>query len=143
MFHNSTGLDDGSPHDNGILDLCTFFYLNTGEQDRMLYISINPAAVCDHTVLNDRVGADLMSGHAAVPAVDLPILIKEVDPAVLRIQNLHICLPEGRDRSDILPVSLKVVGVHFSSVLQKVRDNVVSEVVLGVRIRLVLDQVLL
>ena len=36
VFYDCTGLDDGAAHDNGIFDLSTFFYLNTGEQDRML-----------------------------------------------------------------------------------------------------------
>ena len=81
----------------------------------MLYGSVDPAAVCDHRVLNHCIGADLMSGHTAVTAVDLPVFIKEVDTAVLRIQNLHIRLPKRGDRSNILPVTLKVVCIHLSA----------------------------
>ena len=95
VFYNSSGLYDRFAHDNGIFDLRSLFYPDTGEQDRMLNTSVDPASVCDHGILNDCVGADLVTGHTAVPAVDLPVFIKDIDPAVFRIKNLHICFPEG------------------------------------------------
>ena len=82
----------------------------------MLNTSVNPASVCDHGILNDCVGADLVTGHTAVTAVDLPVFIKDVDSAVFRIEDFHICFPEGGDCSNVLPVSRKVVRVHLPPV---------------------------
>ena len=104
-------------------------------------MAVDPAAVCDHGIFHNALGTDLMSGHTAVPAVNLPVLIEQVDSAVLRIQNLHIGLPKGRNRPYILPVAAEMVRVHFPAVPQQIGNDVVSKVVLRLRIFFVLDQV--
>ena len=84
-----------------------------------------------------------MACHTAVAAVDLPVLIKQVDAGVLRIENFHVCLPQRTDRSNILPVAIEMISIHLAAVAQQVRNNVVTEIIFRVRISVILKQVFL
>ena len=117
VAHHSTGTDDSSAHYNSILYNGVFFYPHACEEYGVAYGACNTAAVGDHGVFYNASVLNLVSGHTAVTAINLPVFVKQVDAAVLRIQNLHIGLPERRNRSYILPVAVKVVGVHPASVL--------------------------
>ena len=80
-------------------------------------MAVHTAAVGDHRIFHQTLISDLMTGHTAVAAVYLPVFIKQIDAAVLRVQDLHVGLPERGDGPHILPVAVKMVGVHISSVL--------------------------
>ena len=57
-----------------------------------------------------------MACFSAVSAVNLPVIVKQVDSAVFRIEDFHVCLPQGGDGSYIFPVSAEVISVHIASV---------------------------
>ena len=63
--------------------------------------------------------------------------------AMFRIKHFHVCFPQRRNRSYILPVSVEMIGIHLSSVTQKIWNDIVSKIILGIRVCLILDQVLL
>ena len=84
-----------------------------------------------------------MSRHTTVPAVDLPVFIKQVNSTVFRIQYFHIRFPERWNRSHIFPVSVKVIRVHFSVITQKIRNDIISKIIFRLRIRFVFNQILL
>ena len=84
-----------------------------------------------------------MARHTTVPAVDLPVFIKQVNSTVFRIQYFHIRFPERWNRSYIFPVSVKVIRVHFSVITQKIRNDIISKIIFRLRIRFVFNQILL
>ena len=62
---------------------------------------------------------------------------------MLRVQDLHVGLPQAGDRADVLPVAAEVVRIHTAAILQQVGNDVLAKVVLGVGVSLVLAQVFL
>ena len=117
MLYHCTCFDDGVAHDYGVLYLSALFYLDTCEKNGMLYRTIHAATVCDHRIFHYRIGTDHMTGLAAVSAVDLPVIVEQVNAAVLRIHDFHVGFPERRNGTNILPVAVKMVGIHLSAVL--------------------------
>ena len=84
-----------------------------------------------------------MTGHTTVTAVDLPVIIKQVDTAVLWIKDFHIRFPKRRDGSHIFPVSVKMISIHAAMILQQIRNNIISKVIFGVRVLLIFLQIFL
>ena len=105
-------------------------------------LSVDTASVGNHGILHQGIAAYPVSGHAAVSAVNLPVFIKEIDAAVLRVQDLHVGLPEGGDGPYVLPVSVEVISIHPSSVTQQVGNDVVAKVIFRVRVSLILYEIL-
>jgi hypothetical protein len=107
----------------------------------VLDTALDPATVCDHGVCDNSILCDLVTGHTAVTAVNLPVLIEQVDTAVLRIEHFHVCFPERRDGAYVFPVAIKMISVHSASVTQEIGDDIITEIILRIRIGLVLDQI--
>ena len=116
VFHDCSGFDHGSSHDNGIFYFCALCNLYTREQNRTFDMTCNTAAIGDHTVFHNGGFGDLMACFSAVSAVNLPIIVKQVDSAVFRLEDFHICLPQRGDGSYIFPVSAEMISVHIASV---------------------------
>ena len=98
MLDLSAFLDRAAAHDHCILNHSALLYLDARKEHRVLHFAVNAASVGDHTVLKYCLLADTVSCHTAVSAVDAPVIVKQVDAAVLRVKHLHISLPERRNR---------------------------------------------
>lgn len=68
--------DDGASHYNCIFDLSALFYRYTGEQDRMLDMSCDPAAVRHHGVFHNAGIQNSVTGFPTVSTVDFPVILK-------------------------------------------------------------------
>ena len=58
------------------------------------------------------------------------------------IEDVHICVPEAVDGTNILPVTLKVVGEHSLTAGKHMGKNVFAEVMVRVGVVFVVDEVL-
>ena len=70
--------------------------------------------------------------------------IKRYDPEYvigLGVHDLHIGLPQRGYGPYILPVAAEMIGVHLAAVPQQIGYDIVSEVIGGVGISLILDQI--
>ena len=109
----------------------------------MLDVAVDLAALGDEGVLHNGALADLLGGQHGVAAVDLPLLVEDINAGVLGVQHFHVGFPQAVDGAHVAPVTGKAVGVHLAAVTQQGGDDVHAEVVLGVGVSLVLDQILL
>ena len=66
-------------------------------------------------------------------SIDLPCRIVQIQ-FVIRIQQIHIRFPQRIDRTDVFPVTFELVGVESLAFAKEVRNDVLSEIVLGIRI---------
>ena len=135
-------LNGGASHDDRIFHHGPCFHLNASKQDGVPDLSVDAAAVGDYGIFHQCTGADFVPGHTAVAAVDFPVLVKQVDAAVFRIQDFHVGFPQGGNGSHILPVAAEMISVHPAAVTQQVWDDVVAKVIFRVRVLLILNQVL-
>ena len=102
--------------------------------------AINFAALGDEAVLILRLTGDDARRHGVVPGIDaVALLTVEVEGRVLA-QQVHVGLPQGADRADVLPVALEFIGEQAVALVQNGGDDVLAEVVLGTRVLLVLDE---
>ena len=106
MLHHGSCLDHRAAHDHSILHFRSGFHLNAGKKDGVLYMAVHTAAVGDHRIFHQTLISDLMTGHTAVAAVYLPVFIKQIDAAVLRVQDLHVGQMCIRDRTKAVLISL-------------------------------------
>ena len=143
MSDNRTCLDRGVSHDNGIFYNGAFFHRDTGKQDGMSDGTLDVTSIGNQTVIQHGILSDPVTGHTTVSAVNFPVFIKQVDAAMFRIKHFHVCFPQRRNRSYILPVSVEMIGIHLSSVTQKIWNDIVSKIILGSRVSLILDQIFL
>ena len=56
-------------------------------------------------------------------------------------EHVHICVPQARYRADIAPVSVEAVRPELFSRAEHVGDNILAEVLAGVRVILIRDQI--
>ena len=63
------------------------------------------------------------------------LMVTDDNATVLRIEHLHICLPQGRNRSNVLPITCEAVSIHIALVTQQIRDNIFTEIILRIRSR--------
>ena len=117
MFNLRARLNGAAAHYDSILHHGALLNLYPCKKYRVLYFTVNAASIRNHAVLEHGILTDAVSRHTAVPAVNAPVVIKQVDTAVLRVKDLHICLPERRYGSYILPVTVKTVCIHLPVVL--------------------------
>ena len=89
--------------------------------------------MCDKSAVNNSVGADILRKSRYVLCVNLPCRIVQVK-CIVFVKKIHVCFPEGVDRSDVFPVSLIFVSAELLLVIEKRRDNVFSEIVAGIRV---------
>ncbi len=75
-------------------------------------------------------------------AVDLPAVIGKLQAGVRR-EQIHVCFPQALDGAYVLPVALEAVGNQLFAVIQHRRNNVLAEVVGGLLVGLVIDEVFL
>ena len=92
-------------------------------------------------MLDDRVLGRKVRGRARGAAVDLPAIVLEVESGIRR-EQVHVGFPQGFDRADVLPVALEPIGDHLLPVAQHGRNDILAEVVGGLLVLLVLDQIL-
>ena len=78
-----------------------------------------------------------MRRHHRVARID--VLEVESD---LGIEQIHICLPEAVDGSDILPVALEGISEHSLARVQHCGKNILAEVVAGALLDLILGEIL-
>ena len=78
---------------------------------------------------------------SVVAEVDTPGGIVETESRIAS-QKIHIGLPQTANGSHVLPIAIKGIGKHTASVVQHSGNHVLTEVLGGVRVRLVPDQVL-
>ena len=123
VLHDGAGVDRAACGDDGVRDG-----------------AINFAALGDEAVLILRLAGDDARRHGVVPGIDaVALLTVEIEGGVLA-QQVHVGLPQGADRADVLPVALEFIGEQAVALVQNGGDDVLAEVVLGTRVLLVLDE---
>ena len=85
-------------------------------------------------------GADLVRRADGASRADGPLGIVQVDQ--LRREHIHIGLPQAGDGADVGPVALKAIRPELLAVPEHAGDNVLAEVLVGVGIIFVGNQVL-
>ena len=105
VLDGRAGLDDRAAHNDGCFHRSALLNDCAGEQDGIVDRTVDLAALGDHRVGDGGVAADLLAGTARVAGVDLPVLIEQVDAGMLRVQDLHVGLPQAGDRANVLPVA--------------------------------------
>lgn len=137
---DDTGLDVDVRHDDAVLHDGAGVDRAARGDDGVRDGAINFAALGDEAVLILRLAGDDARRHGVVPGIDaVALLAVEVEGGVLA-QQIHIGLPQGADRADVLPVALEFIGEQAVALVQNGGDDVLAEVVLGTRVLLVLDE---
>src|SRR5699024_3331939 len=113
-------LNLGTRHQYAVDDFGSGGYLCSGEQNGVLNFAVDHASLCNECLLDLGVSSYVLRKRRHILCVDLPARIVKVELIVLA-EKIHICLPEGIDRSDIFPISFELISVEQFSVIQQCR----------------------
>ena len=139
--HHGALLYHGAGHQDGVLDIRALLYGDRVEEHRVLHHAVYAAAAGDQRVGHLGVGAGDMGRLDGSTGIDGPAVIIHADTAVDG-QHIHVGIPQGVDGTYVLPIAVETVGHQLLAGGQHVGDDVLAEVVGGVGIGLVVDEVL-
>ena len=139
VLHRGAGLDGGAGHQHAVDDLGAPLHGNGGRKNGVLNLTVNLTALCDNGVDNAGVLAGIGRGAHRAAGADGPGGIIEVNE--LRGEHVHVGVPEAGDGADVPPVALEAVGPELFAVCEHGGDDVLSEILAGIGILLVGDQV--
>ena len=111
------------------------------EEHRVFHRPVHLAAAGNHGVGDLRVRAGDVGRLDGCAGVDGPALVVHVQAAAAAGQQVHVGVPQGVDGTHVLPVARETVGHQLLARVQHVGDDVLAEVVGGVGVGLVVDQV--
>ena len=81
-----------------------------------------------------------MRGHHRITGIYLPRGLAQIELGV-RVEKIHVRLPQALDSSYVLPVAVELIGEHPLARLQHRREQILAKIVGGFGIGLVLLQV--
>lgn len=132
-------LDNRAGHNDGILDIDVFADFDGIGNYAVFDGAVDDRAFADETVDNVARRRDVVRRLCVVARVDFPLVVVKVK--FLAFENVHIGFPQRRNRADVLPVAVKLIGVHPLTVRKHFRDDVFAEVVFAVLVVFVLDKI--
>ena len=121
-------LDDRAGHEDGILHLRALGDGAALREHGIAHRALDLRAAGDDAVVDLRRLAEVGGRLALRAGVDGPVLIEQVQPAALR-EHIHVRVPEGIERADVLPVALESIGGHLLAGIQHGRDDILAEVI--------------
>ena len=130
---NRAGFHFHAGHQDAVDNLGAFTYCRTGKEYGVGNFAFYDTALSDECLVDLGVRSDILRKGRCIFRVDLPGGIVQVK-LVVAVQKIHICFPEGIDGSYIFPVAFIFVCYQSFSICQKIRDDVFSEIVVGIRI---------
>ena len=140
LSHNGFGYltpraHDASLHDNGIAHHGSLADGDTGSDDGVDHVAVNLCALADDAALNLRLAVHILRRNHIALGVDTPVFLVQVE---LRnnVDQLHVGLPVGAERSHILPVAVVLVRKDTVTAGMAVGDNMFSEVTSGLVLHL-------
>ena len=108
-------------------DHCTRLDGNAFTDHRIVYLTMDLTALCDDAALYVRVLGNKLWCRVLRVGIDLPVLLVEVELRNDRYE-LHVGLPVGLESSDVLPVAVKLIREDAAALVEKIRDDVLTEV---------------
>ena len=102
-------------------------------------MALDRAALGDDRVHDLRLPADAVRRADGALGADRPLRVIEIDERGR--EHIHVRVPEADDRADVAPVALKPVRQELFPGGEHLGDDVLAEVLVGVGVGLVLDQI--
>ena len=102
-------------------------------------MALDRAALGDDRVHDLRLPADAVRRADGALGADGPLRVIEIDERGR--EHIHVRVPEADDRADVAPVALEPVRQELFPGGEHLGDDVLAEVLVGVGVGLVLDQI--
>ena len=103
-------------------------------------MALDRAALGDDRVHDLRLPADAVRRADGALGADGPLRVIEIDERGR--EHVHVRVPEADDRADVAPVALEPVRQELFPGGEHLGNDIFAEVLVGVRIRLILGQIL-
>lgn len=124
-------------HNHAVDNLRALSDRAAGGNDRVVDHAVNFAAVGDKALVQLCGFCDVACRLRRVSGVDLvPLGSVDVERRMLA-QQVHVRFPETRNRTDVLPVAVKLIGKEPVPGIEKRRNDVLAEVVFARGVRLI------
>ena len=124
LFHNC------SRHKNAVNHFCALSNLCSGKQHRILYFTLYDTALGDKCAFYICILRNVLRKRRNILRINLPCTVVQIQ-TVLLVQKIHVRFPQRIDGSYILPVTLEFIGKQSFSVIQKRRNNILAEIMVG------------
>ena len=140
ILHGSTRLNARIVHNDRVAYNGTRRDIHALREYRVLHLAVDLTALCDHRACDGCLRADELRRSCIRAREDAPIAIVKIEKRLFAKQ-LHVRFPKACDRSDVLPIAREAVCIHRATVRKHLRNDVLTKVLGGIRIRLVLCQI--
>lgn len=109
------------------------FHDDVGEDHAVFHLSEDRRPLIDQTPFHFRVRTDVLRKAPRIFRIDLERRIHLIEiqrPDI--VDQIHVRLPERSDRPHVAPVAVERESVDLAVLFQKVRDDVLAEIVGGI-----------
>ena len=106
----------------------------------MFHGAVDFAAERHHRILDDPPFADIGGRRERIAGVNFPGFVVDVERGRIA-EKIHVRLPEGGDRPDVLPVAFEQVGEHLFPRREHGGQHVFAEIFGGIGICVVLFEI--